>query len=172
MKTLKEEILSRGGLEEVMQDEVIKLDLRCVSFDTENINGGSETWDVPGYAPGYETIDGVEVLFAAAGGDGEWPVAFVIYRDFTGTLRGYIPTDGNCYNKSEKRAWYCGEGNTETCHCERSFDHDFMRADVRAMFTKLKRHAVGSKVVVGFKKVHPDAKLPTYAHEGDAGMDS
>jgi len=24
---------------------------------------------------------------------------------------------------------------------------------------------------IGFKKVHPDAKLPTYAHEGDAGMD-
>ena len=24
---------------------------------------------------------------------------------------------------------------------------------------------------LGFKKVHPDAKLPTYAHVGDAGMD-
>lgn len=24
---------------------------------------------------------------------------------------------------------------------------------------------------IGFKKVHPDAKLPTYAHDGDAGMD-
>ena len=24
---------------------------------------------------------------------------------------------------------------------------------------------------IGFKKVHPDAKIPTYAHEGDAGMD-
>ena len=24
---------------------------------------------------------------------------------------------------------------------------------------------------LGFKKVHPDAKLPTYAHDGDAGMD-
>jgi dUTP pyrophosphatase len=24
---------------------------------------------------------------------------------------------------------------------------------------------------IGFKRVHPDAKLPTYAHEGDAGMD-
>lgn len=24
---------------------------------------------------------------------------------------------------------------------------------------------------IGFKKVHPDAKLPQYAHEGDAGMD-
>ena len=24
---------------------------------------------------------------------------------------------------------------------------------------------------IGFKKVHPDAKLPVYAHEGDAGMD-
>lgn len=28
-----------------------------------------------------------------------------------------------------------------------------------------------NKVFVGFKKIHPDAKLPTYAHEGDAGMD-
>ena len=26
-------------------------------------------------------------------------------------------------------------------------------------------------ITLGFKKVHPDAKLPTYAHEGDAGMD-
>lgn len=26
-------------------------------------------------------------------------------------------------------------------------------------------------VTLGLKKVHPDAKLPTYAHEGDAGMD-
>ena len=24
---------------------------------------------------------------------------------------------------------------------------------------------------IGFKKVHPDAKIPSYAHEGDAGMD-
>lgn len=24
---------------------------------------------------------------------------------------------------------------------------------------------------LGFKKIHPDAKLPMYAHEGDAGMD-
>ena len=24
---------------------------------------------------------------------------------------------------------------------------------------------------IGFKKVHPDAQLPAYAHEGDAGMD-
>ena len=24
---------------------------------------------------------------------------------------------------------------------------------------------------LGFKKVHPEAKLPSYAHEGDAGMD-
>ena len=26
-------------------------------------------------------------------------------------------------------------------------------------------------VKIGFKKIHPDAKLPGYAHEGDAGMD-
>ena len=26
-------------------------------------------------------------------------------------------------------------------------------------------------VSIGFKKAHPDAKLPEYAHEGDAGMD-
>lgn len=28
-----------------------------------------------------------------------------------------------------------------------------------------------SGVQIGFKKVHPNAKLPTYAHEGDVGMD-
>lgn len=26
-------------------------------------------------------------------------------------------------------------------------------------------------MTLGFKRVHPDAKIPTYAHEGDAGMD-
>lgn len=26
-------------------------------------------------------------------------------------------------------------------------------------------------MTLGFKKVHPDAKIPTYAHVGDAGMD-
>ena len=26
-------------------------------------------------------------------------------------------------------------------------------------------------MTLGFKKAHPDAKIPTYAHEGDAGMD-
>ena len=26
-------------------------------------------------------------------------------------------------------------------------------------------------MILGFKKVHPDAKIPTYAHHGDAGMD-
>lgn len=30
---------------------------------------------------------------------------------------------------------------------------------------------MNNKIKVGFKKIHPDAKLPTYAHEGDAGMD-
>ena len=28
-----------------------------------------------------------------------------------------------------------------------------------------------NKVKLGFKKLDPEAKLPTYAHEGDAGMD-
>lgn len=27
------------------------------------------------------------------------------------------------------------------------------------------------EVTIKFKKVHPDAKIPTYAHKGDAGMD-
>lgn len=26
-------------------------------------------------------------------------------------------------------------------------------------------------MVIGFKRIHPDAKLPKYAHESDAGMD-
>jgi dUTP pyrophosphatase len=28
-----------------------------------------------------------------------------------------------------------------------------------------------NKVKLAFKKLHPDAKIPSYAHEGDAGMD-
>jgi dUTP pyrophosphatase len=35
----------------------------------------------------------------------------------------------------------------------------------------MKGENMENKIKVGFKKVHPEAKLPTYAHEGDAGMD-
>ena len=30
---------------------------------------------------------------------------------------------------------------------------------------------ISEAVRLGFKKVHPDAKMPEYAHKGDAGMD-
>lgn len=50
----------------------------------------------------------------------------------------------------------------------------FAKNEVIELFTeqewKGKNHP-GEKVPLKFKLVHPNAKLPTYAHEGDAGMD-
>lgn len=41
-----------------------------------------------------------------SGGDWEWPVYFAIYLDKNGkTLRGYIPNDGNPWNRDTKEAF-------------------------------------------------------------------
>lgn len=171
MNKLKELIEAQGGLREVVDLPTVRNDLSFVEFGTENLNDGDEDWCMPGYKPGYETIEGVEVLFAAAGDDADKPIAFIIYiAPGTDMLRGYVPKCGNCYDKENKIAYHDEDENVY------SFSMEDMRDEVKRLIISVKKaHLLDAKlegkVVVGFKKVHPDAKLPTYAHEGDAGMD-
>jgi hypothetical protein len=93
----------------------IEKDLSKLNFDFENYCIGnahpsylkypsdhSGFWNYP---CGYETLEnGLPVLFVNAGGDWETPICFCIYFDGK-DLRGYIPSDGNCYNKKEKCAY-------------------------------------------------------------------
>ena len=44
------------------------------------------------------------VLFVNAGGDWESPICFIIYWDGK-SLRGYVPTKGNVFNKKTKAAY-------------------------------------------------------------------
>ena len=171
MNKLKELIEAQGGLGEVVNLPTVRNDLSFVEFGTENLNDGDEDWCMPGYKPGYETIEGVEVLFAAAGDDADKPIAFIIYiAPGTDMLRGYVPKCGNCYDKENKIAYHDEDENVY------SFSMEDMRDEVKRLIISVKKaHLLDAKlegkVVVGFKKVHHDAKLPTYAHEGDAGMD-
>lgn len=66
------------------------------------------------------------------------------------------------------------EGNVEACKfvlSSPSLIHASLSAiDDGEMIRRLEGNG-GTNKKLGFKKVHPDAKLPSYAHEGDAGMD-
>lgn len=49
--------------------------------------------------------NGLTFLMGAAGGDWEHPVAFILYIDHNGNVRGYVPKDGNAYNHKFKTAY-------------------------------------------------------------------
>lgn len=78
---------------------VFRKDLSKVGFDLENI--GTARW---GTGP-FVMVNGVPMLFAWAGGDWEWPVHFVLYVDPQHQVRGYVPQDGNRYNRATKQAY-------------------------------------------------------------------
>lgn len=93
----------------------VEKDISKVEFDFENwcIGNADPSYekyptDHEGYANypvGYQTLpNGLPVLFVNAGGDWEYPICFCIYWDGK-KLRGYVPTDGNVFNKKEKCAY-------------------------------------------------------------------
>lgn len=78
---------------------VFAADLSKVAFDLENI-GVVKAPNGP-----FVLVNGVPMLFAWAGGDWEWPVHFVLYIDPKNQVRGYVPKDGNRYNRSTRKAY-------------------------------------------------------------------
>lgn len=83
----------------------VEKDLSKVQFDTENFECEvGETWGT-NTIDGFRTLEnGMTYLGCSAGGDWEHPVFFIIYWDGK-ELRGYIPADGNTWNKQYKTAY-------------------------------------------------------------------
>jgi len=98
----------KKDIEKILSDmrEKIKKDLAKVTFDGENEyiiprNFQVDTHDIIGIntLPNGMVFNGV-----MAGGDWEQPIFYIVYWDGK-SLRGYIPTDGNPYNRSTKYAY-------------------------------------------------------------------
>ncbi len=80
-------------------------DLGKVMFDLENFDCSQDNSGIDGYELGIRELDnGMVYLGCAAGGDWEYPVFFIIYWDGA-SFRGYIPSDGNQWNKKYKTAY-------------------------------------------------------------------
>lgn len=80
----------------------LKADLSKVGFSFEN-RTSDEHWC--GYPTGYHSIGNFHFLgCAAAGGDWETPVFFIVYWDGK-NIRGYIPSEGNLWNHMTKLAY-------------------------------------------------------------------
>lgn len=75
-----------------------------VQFDTENIADDESDFG-PKKVLGYQTLpSGLTFRGYAAGGDWEHPVFVAVYWDGK-KLRGYVPTEGNPWNTTTKRAY-------------------------------------------------------------------
>lgn len=84
-------------------------DIAKVRFDYENSYYRKEdSWGNNKFGPG--KIGELSAITCRAGGDWEYPISFIIYLDQDGkTFRGYIPSDGNPWNRDTKQAF----GNDE-----------------------------------------------------------
>jgi hypothetical protein len=90
--------------------EKVNSDLAKIEFDFENYSLGDANPNYAdkgysGYPCGYKILpSGIPVLLVNAGGDWEFPICFALYYDGKG-IRGYIPTDGNVFDKKNKSAY-------------------------------------------------------------------
>lgn len=79
-------------------------DLSKVNFDLENFESSNDKYDTWPHC-GFHTLpNGLSFQGFSAGGDWEHPVYFIIYWDGT-KLRGYIPTEGNTFNRKTKYSY-------------------------------------------------------------------
>lgn len=86
---------------------LLDLDLSKVEFDWENSTHPDDDGDdcFSNYPVGFKTLkDDFHVCFINAGGDWEFPICFVVYWDGD-EIRGYIPKDGNAYDKVKNIAY-------------------------------------------------------------------
>jgi len=103
---------------------IVKKDLAKVEFDLENIHLSPKDHPEMGNLLGFhEMTTGLVYFGAMAGGDWECPVYFIIYWDGK-QLRGYIPKNGNPWNRKTKRAY----GNSEVqdnADCQKQYGMDY-----------------------------------------------
>ena len=131
--------------EDTKASATIVKDLSKVNVDFENTDYIGEY-----EMPGTESLDRFEMIgngaaafpvaWCACGGDWENPLVFVLYIGHEGKLRGYIPKDGNVYNKKEKAAY---GNNDDDPSWEDNPDDPLLQFDV----TKL-RNDVAHRIVV------------------------
>ena len=139
-----------GDLLEGIGKKALK-DISKVDFDFENFEyqpfGG---WSRMNAYLGYKTIDdGFNYLSCYAGGDWEHPVCFILYWDGK-QIRGYVPTEGNCWNYKTKKAFgndelqdqlfittrYNVTDNTWHEHVDQMYDLDKMQWEIRNHITR------------------------------------
>jgi hypothetical protein len=120
----------------------IEKDLAKVEFDAENSD-----WDNSWKITGFKTLaSGLTCLCFRAGGDWEYPIAYVVYYDGT-KLRAYIPSGGNHYNRKTKKAYgnddsYDGtEDEFEKCEGIKEDDVDEDK-DVKDFWADVEGHIV------------------------------
>jgi len=112
----------------------IMKDLSKITFDFENYTDfdDDEGFCNGKYPVGYRLIkDDFHIFFVNAGGDWEFPICFILYWDGE-RIRGYIPNDGNAFNKKEKCA-YGSEDNTQNLNfdnIEKEIDETKMLNDI------------------------------------------
>jgi hypothetical protein len=129
--------LDELGSEELLGFGSVERDVVKVDFSTENLNG-SEEFGVWAGLLGPMQRGNLSWYGFMVGGDWEQPLYLIIYLDQDGkTLRGYIPNDGNPWNKKTKRAY----GNDEEADAaylktlgfedpEEEFDEEKLLADI------------------------------------------
>ena len=134
---LKSAIDTAGGAYDAIMAEDGNAYDECsvISFDFENFTRNpEEPFNMPGYEVGYGILpSGIPVLWCAAGGDWEMPVAFCLYIGEDDEIHAYVPRDGNAFNKKTNKAF----GNDEDLSMkeeiekfgEYRFDMDRLRAD-------------------------------------------
>lgn len=107
----------------------VRKDLAKCDFDFENHSISSELW-TPRRLMGLCTLNnGLTFWGQCAGGDWEFPVFFILYWDGK-KVRGYVPREGNPWNKKTKMAFGNDESERTTMG-ELKFDVDKIEMDIR-----------------------------------------
>lgn len=130
----------------------IEKDLSKVQFDTENMDMESGYGTQVGASlVGFHTLEnGLSFLGVTAGGDWESPLFFILYWDGK-ALRGYIPTEGNPWNTSQKAAY----GNNEESDDGKEDDLSNMRKRYPAA-KDLRDEDIYSAITMDFDKIRAD----------------
>lgn len=85
----------------------VNQDVSTIVFDFENVLTAydNDRMDrMSSFRGIHEGPGGLVYYGLEAGGDWEWPVAFILYFDETG-LRAYVPEQGNAFNKKTRTAY-------------------------------------------------------------------
>lgn len=124
---------NKDGDYDLLNETILK-DLSKVYFDFENISHPTDKDGFWSYPNGFRKFpNGLNLCFLSAGGDWEQPVCFIIYWDGK-KLRGYVPTEGNGFDKKGKCSWGNddgrGVGDFDEAEVEKEISEEAMIKDI------------------------------------------